>query len=397
MNDNNGAPAPALAPAGGEAPGGVDIASAVDDIGDALLDSLGVDEKDRQPEGGEGAEGGEGGEGGDPAAPEGETPEAKAAREASEKAAADAAKKGAPAAAAPATPAAPAKPDIDPATGKPKIPATLPNGLPQEFRTWRPEAQALLLKAQANPELKPLVDEALKREQDMDKGIAQYREAATYADAFRKVVAPFMPLMQHHQIDPLKEIGQLLNFRAVLALGTPEQKVGLLRTIAKQAGVSYESLGAEEPAVAPEVAALREELSTVKSTTTQQLEALRAERTEVLRKELEAFASDPANRYFDEVAGDIPRLIKSGLAKGYKDAYEMAVKLNPVVSAKEQQRLKDEAAAEAKKQADADAAARNKAKGANVTSSAKNRSAAAPVGSIEDTLRETFREINSRS
>ncbi len=369
------------APASAVADLKVDVPSAIEDIGESLMKELGVE-------------------------PEVETPEQVAARETEEKAAADkkAASEAAAAAAkvvAPAPGAKPAGSELDPATGKPKIPSTLPNGLPQEFRTWRPEAQTALLELQklsaTNPTLKPLFDEAVKREQDMDRGISQYKEAATYADQFRKVVAPFMPLMQHHQIDPLKEIGELLQMRATLALGTPEQKSGLVRSLIKAAGLDPTSLAIPEEPVSPEVAALHKRLAEVESQSSQQIEALRAERAGQLRGELETFAADPANRYFDRVAGRIPQLITSGLAKGYKDAYEMAVRLDPVVAAEEAQRIAKEAADTAKAKQAEEEAARAKAKAANVRSSAKNRSAAAPVGSIEDTLKETAREIFTRA
>lgn len=365
----------------------VDIGKAVDDISADLLDSLDI--KDDETAAIEAAAAKEA-----TAKAAGETPATPAPKKAAGAAAAT------PAAVTPAAELAAAAPaptkDIDPTTGKPRIPATLPNGLPNEFRTWRPEAQALLLKVQANPELKPLFEETLKREQDMEKGLTQYREAAGFAEVFRKTLQPFMPLIQHYQLDPMKEVASLMEFRKVLALGTPEDKAGLLRHIAKSAGVSFEALGAEEPALDPQVEALQKRLAEVESKSSQQLEALRTERANQLRTELEAFANDPANRYFAEVAGEIPRLIKSGLAKDFKTAYEMAVKLDPVVSAKEAQRLVDEATAKAREKAEAEAAARAKAKSANVVSSAKNRSAAAPIGSIEDTLKETLREITSR-
>lgn len=347
----------------------IDMPAALEEIGGALEKELGIEAA-------------------------AETPEEKVAREAAEtKATAD--KKAADDKVA-AEKAAAKPPEVDPATGKPKVPLTLANGLPQEFRTWRPETQALLLKAQADPALKPLFDEALKREQDMDKGINQYREAASYAEVFRKTLAPFMPMIQHHQLDPMREVTQLMQARMTLALGTPDQKLGLLRGLAKAAGVDFGALGQPEAEVAPEVADLRAKLDTLQSEQLQERQRAQTAQAAQLRTELEAFAADPANRYFGEVAGRIPSLIKSGLAKGYKDAYDMACRLDPVVSAKESQRQADEAKVAADKKAAEEAAAREKAKAANVKSSAKNRSAAAPVGSIEDTLKQTFREIQAR-
>lgn len=389
-------PAPAAAPiVETPAPEGegsaIDMTAALDNISDALEKDLDVEAPAETPEEQAARETQE--------AADKKVADDKKAAEAVAKAAAAAAPKGPdgkPIVTAPAAPAAPA-PEIDPTTGKPKIPALLANGLPQEFRTWRPDAQALLLKAQADPALKPLFEEALKREQDMDKGINQYREAAGFADVFRKTLAPFMPLIQHHRLDPLKEVSSLMQARMTLALGTPDQKLAVVRNIIKAAGLDPTVLSTPEPDVSPEVVDLRNRLAAVESSSSQQIEALQTAQMGQLRTELEAFAADPANLYFNDVVARIPALIKSGLAKGYKDAYEMACKLDPIVSAKESQRVADKAIADAKTKADADAAAAAKAKAANVKSSAKNRSAAAPVGSIEDTLKETFREIQNRA
>ena len=54
-----------------------------------------------------------------------------------------------------------------------------------------------------------------------------------------------------------------------------------------------------------------------------------ANRTAGLQTEIEAFAADPANRYFENVKQDMGVLLRSGRASDLKSAYEMAVWANP--------------------------------------------------------------------
>lgn len=116
-----------------------------------------------------------------------------------------------------------------------------------------------------------------------------------------------------------------------------------------------------------------------------------------LQAEIDAFASDPAHQYFDEVANDIAGLLRSGAAKDLKDAYDKAIWANPITRAKEQARLTAEAEAKAKAEAAERAKQARKATGANVKSSAKAASGTAPLGSIDDTLNAALATIKSRA
>lgn len=285
--------------------------------------------------------------------------------------------------AAAATPPAAGTP---PATEAAPAPAT--TGL-QAPKTWRPEAAAKF--ATLPPEVQ---QEVLKREEDIFKGLEGYKADASIGKALKGVIQPYMHIYQAQNIDPMQQVSGLMRAHVALATGTPEQKQQFFQHLAKEYDVD---LGGEAPYVDPQVAGLQKQLSDLQSRLNgrEQQEADKA-RT-ALQAEIDTFASDPAHKYFDEVANDIAGLLRSGAAKDLKDAYEKAIWANPITRAKEQARLTADAEAKAKAEAAEKVKQARKATGANVKSSAKAASGTAPLGSIDDTLNAALANIKSRA
>lgn len=265
-------------------------------------------------------------------------------------------------------------------------PASSPLAAP---KTWRPEAAA---KWEATP---PEVQaEILKREDDMFRGLETYKNDANIGKGVKSVLEPYLPILKQHNIDPLVQISGLMRAHYALVTGSPEEKQAMFAKLASDYGIQADS--GEAPYVDPQVASLRQELQTLKSTV-QGREAQEAERSRnSLAAEINTFASDPAHAYFDEVANDIAGLLRSGSAKDLAEAYEKAVWANPTTRAKEQARLTAEALANAQKAAQGKAQAAKKAVSANVKSSARPASGTAPAGSIDDTLNAALTDIKSR-
>jgi len=88
-------------------------------------------------------------------------------------------------------------------------------------------------------------------------------------------------------------------------------------------------------------------------------------------------------------------LINSGYS--LEDAYANAIWLNPVTRQKEIDRAAKEAAVTAEKAAKQEADKVKKAKSANVRGRDTERASTEPKGTIEDTLLQTYNEIQSRS
>lgn len=260
-------------------------------------------------------------------------------------------------------------------------------------KTWRKEAAATW--AALPPEAKA---EILKREEDIFKGIEAYKADAGFGKSLKGVLAPYMPTLQQYNIDPVAQVQQLMNAHYTLALGTPQQKAQLFQQLARDYQIDLGQLVPpdEAPYIDPAVKDLQSQLQAVKSQLSSAEQARFTEVKQTLEKQINTFAQDPANIHFNEVANDMAVLLEKGVCKTLPEAYERAVWMNPAVRAKEVTRQQAETAKKAQEEAAAKAAAARKATGANVRTSAKSGSAAAPLGSIDDTLAEALAAIKAR-
>lgn len=266
--------------------------------------------------------------------------------------------------------AAEAKPD----EGKPATPPPAPAPAPLKApASWRPEAKAEFDK------LSPTVQaEVVKREEDILRGIGTYKAAADFGHNIDRELQPYAGLMRQHQIDPVKHIGSLLATHHQLAMGSPEVRLATLTNLAKQFGVDLSASTASEdsPYVDPEVKALRDQLSQLQSMQQQlvnqqlqdrrmQTEARQAEIRNGLAQELNTFAADAEHAFFDEVADDMALLIGQGRASSLKQAYDLAIRMNPAVLEKETLRVAAKGAS--KKQTSSNAAAARTTAARNAT------------------------------
>ena len=277
--------------------------------------------------------------------------------------------------------------EAGPASGE--TPAVEDTG-PAAPKTWRPDAAAKW--AALPPEVRA---EVAKREEDMFRGLETYKVDANFGKSVQSALAPYLPTLRQHNIDPVAQISGLMRAHYTLATGSPEQKQAYFASLAKDYGILLP--GEEAPYIDPAVAELQTQLRTLQSQLQSREQEEQTTRTTKLRGEIDSFATDPAHPYFDEVANDIAGLIKSGTAKDLADAYDKAVWANPTTRAKEQARMTTEAAAKAKKEAGEKAAAAKRAASANVRSSSKPAGGTTPLGSIDDTLSAALAGIKARA
>lgn len=278
-------------------------------------------------------------------------------------------------------------------TGQPApIPAAPgPDAAP---KTWTPGA------AEKWATLDPVIKaEINKREQDMFNGLEMYKEDASWGKGIKGLLAPYIPIMQQHKIDPMQQVGRLMNAHYTLATGSPEERGQLLGQLLVDYKIDPQHVplpGAEPPYVDPEVKALRERTQALESAEQQRIAAsVEASKAEQNAK-IERFFADPKNVYVGQVGHDMARLIETGVAKDLEDAYTQAIWLNPVTRVAEVNRQAAEAAGAARK-ADAEKAeAARKASSANVRAKAKSGSTAAPLGTMDDTMMATLAAIKAR-
>lgn len=254
-------------------------------------------------------------------------------------------------------------------------------------KTWRKEALAEWEK------LPPVVQaEILKREDDMYRGMEQYKGEATVGRNVAGIIQPYLPELQRRGIDPGENLRTLYEFQNTLQTGTHEQKVELVRTLLRDFQIDLDGLGV--PYEDPATSHLQQRLERIESLQKQEQQSrAEAERTR-LAKDIDAFATDPKNIYYNEpgVVDKMAGLLRAGLATTLADAYDQACKLVPTVRAKEEARSRQEAEKLRKEQAEK----ARQATQANVKRAPKSVKPATSPGSIEDTLNQTYAEIMKR-
>lgn len=263
-------------------------------------------------------------------------------------------------------------------------------------KTWRAEAAATW--AQIPPAAQA---EIAKREQEIFDGIEGLKPDANIGKAVKQVMQPYEHIMAQYGINPINQISSLMQSHYTLAFGTQEQKVELIQRIVKDYGIDISAgKGSEESSedgyVDPQVKALRNELIAVQS----KLQSYDAQRNNEIVERLQAQVVEFAQRsdvpYLKEVHPIMADLLSKGTAKDLMDAYTKACKLHPTISEKLiEERLKEKAEAE-KRAAQERAEAARKTTSVRVRTEAKPGSAAASLGSMDDTLQETFANIQNR-
>lgn len=272
----------------------------------------------------------------------------------------------------------------------------------QAPKTWRKEAAAAFSTLPAMVQA-----EIVKREQDIFKGIEQYKSHAQVGQVFDDALKPFVPLFQRFNLNPADAAKRALTAHFNLTLSSPATKVEIAKSLLSDYGISLEMLGipAEgvegQPATNPlhvqEIQHLREQLAQVSETTTmmqrRHLEQVHAQ----VKGDVEKFAADPANLYFNELTDEMEQLIRSGAATDLPSAYEKAIWLNPAVRAKEIARLSAQQSASTNAATAAKVSEAKKATAVNVrTQGHPAGSIAEPVGSMDDTLENTLKAIKAR-
>ncbi len=241
----------------------------------------------------------------------------------------------------------------------------------------------------------PKVQEYLeKREKQMLDGLEQYKGEATFAKQFKDSLAPYRQTLQQLGVDELTAAKSLFQADHLLRYSAPDQKRAYFEQLAKNYGIDLSTPATPPAPVDPVVQNLQQKLSAMEQqmTARQQMELNTAR--ESVSKELDAFIADPAHNLFDDCADDIARFVSQGLS--LQDAYDKAVWANPVTREKQvQSRLQTEAE-KAKERARLDALPKKKAAGVNVRGRETQRTPTEPLGSMEETMRETLAKIKGR-
>jgi hypothetical protein len=250
--------------------------------------------------------------------------------------------------------------------------------------TWRKEAQAEWGK------MSPIQqDEVLRREQDFFRGIEQYKGKAQFADRMEKAITPHIDTLQSMGVNPDVAVSELLMADRKLRYGSPAEKQQYFAYLAQSYGIDPTTIQAQQNVqIDPNVQHLENQVRQLMGRE-QQRELLSQKQEEIaLTGEISKFASNPTNRHFESVRGDMAALLQAGIAKDLQDAYERAIYANP----------QTRAAVLAEQQAAARAVAAKKAQEARRSGAINlprrpSMPASQPIGTMDETIRSTLRRL----
>ena len=280
-----------------------------------------------------------------------------------------------------------ASPDIPPTSPEAVAASPAPPAAPKTYdvpKSWKKEMHEHWGKV--TPEAQAYI---IEREEQLLNGFKQF-------SPLRDALQPHLDYLNKQNIQAPHAIDSLLRAHRMLTEGPLEQRRTYLKQLEKNLGLVEDAAQAQAAPVDPTIQALQQKLASLESTIQEraqrELDAVKSE----VQKELDAFAADTkAHPYFTDVATDIAAFVSQG--KSLQDAYDMAVWANPVTRAKEQARVLTEHEAKLKENARLSALPKKKAASVNLSSSGEGKAPTEPVGSLEDTIRGTMRELKQRA
>lgn len=211
--------------------------------------------------------------------------------------------------------------------------------------SWRPEAReawaAIPPAAQA---------EIARREADQTRLAQESAQARQFAGEMQQVISPYMPLIQAEGGNPVRAVQSLLQTAAALRMGTPADKAKLVADMVRTYAIDVEMLDTALAGVAPQnrpqdamlqsvqqmldqrLAPVTQMLTAAQQRAQQQADQTRA----TVQTELETFASDPKNEFFEDVRDYMADIMEIAQRRGQemslRDAYRQACQLHPDVS-----------------------------------------------------------------
>jgi len=207
--------------------------------------------------------------------------------------------------------------------------------------SWSPSAREHW--KTVNPEVQK---EVARREGEMARYVNEMAPARNIAERFTQTIQPFLGTIQAEGVDPLTAVRNLMSVTQTLRSGTQYEKAQTLAQIVKVYGVDIQALDsalAGQPmpqgvqqqapdvnaAVQQALAPLYQAAQTRQNQITQQAEG-------EARTELETFAADPANEFFQDLRQEMADIIELADRRGRNvsiaDAYKQAAMLHPEVS-----------------------------------------------------------------
>ena len=271
-------------------------------------------------------------------------------------------------------------------------PATAPSGPPE---SWTAEAKANIW-----PALTPAAQaEIIRREKAVTDGLSQKSAELERYKPLESVLGPRRAQLAAEFGDEVKGVQTLFALSDFAAKDAP----GFIRWFAQQRGIDIGSLAGttvgqqqtEQVSADPTIAALQQEIATLKQSLTGFTQQQEQAQTAQLTSQIEAFKADPKNVHFEAVRADMAALMQGGRAKTLQEAYDQAVYANPTTRSlvMEESRRAAEAQQAAERAKAVEEAKRIRA--TNVVSDGSVGAAPTKPKSWQETLDNRARELNA--
>jgi len=272
--------------------------------------------------------------------------------------------------------------------------------------TWRTDAK--LKWEKVDPTIR---EEILKREEDIGRGITQYKQLADYGSAVEKTIQPYMPMIAAAGSTPQQTIGSVLDTFYRLKTSDPVQKSQLLLQVAQQYGADMEvfqnGIDPDQAQLQNHLQPLQQEIQLLKQNLSQRDQQAQQFESSQAQTDINAFRNatedngELAYPHFDIVREQMADIIESNERAGRNitldTAYENAVWQTPEIRQMllaEQSASKETIRQETVRQKTVKAKKANKinlqAKGSYEGKPVK------PTGNLNDTLKDALNDIKNR-
>ena len=233
-----------------------------------------------------------------------------------------------------------------------------------------------------------------QREKQMLDGLEQYKGDATYARQLKDIITPYEPMLRAQGINQTEAIQYLMNAHYRLTNGSMEERRQVYQQLGEQLGFVQQA-AQEQQAIDPTVQRLQKTVEQLQSERQAEVRAAQQREHESNVKQIETFAADPANVYFNEVAQDMLPLVQVG--DKLDVAYKKAVWANEVTRAKELARIQTEAEERRKADGVTKLETARKTASTNVRSQETRKAPTDPKGDTwDETMRDVLRKRSER-
>ena len=166
-----------------------------------------------------------------------------------------------------------------------------------------------------------------------------------HARALNDAIAPFMPIMQQHNVEATQLIPNLLAAHSRLATGTPQEKVMFGAKIIQDYGIDpqqlFQVLSGQQPYQQPQQYQPPQPQINIDDVVEKKLTQRE------IQSEFNKFQTDIPEKYphYEKVKDTMAGLLTAGLAQDYQSAYEAALRHprhNDIYEQAQQQRLAKE-------------------------------------------------------